>query len=137
MIVFALKCGSGHGFEAWFPDGAAFEAQAAAGEVACPHCGDIRVAKDIMAPRLNSARGAALDSHDAARAMRRLLVEMRRTVEKTCDDVGDRFAEEARRIHYGETAARGIYGEASPGDAEALADEGIEVARLPWLPPED
>ena len=137
MIVFALKCANGHGFEGWFRDGATYEVQEAAGEVACPHCGSNRVAKDVMAPRLNSARGEALEAKGMAREMRRMLLEVRRSVEQSCDYVGERFAEEGRRIHYGETEARGIYGDASADEAAALEDEGIAVARIPWLRADD
>jgi hypothetical protein len=134
MIVFELCCGRAHRFEAWFRDGAAFERQAASGEIACPHCGDTAVAKAPMAPRLNSARGEALEVRDAARAM---LTELRRAIESNCENVGDRFPEEARRIHYGETEGRPIYGEATSEQARDLEDEGIAVTRIPWVRRDD
>lgn len=133
MILFELRCGNDHHFEGWFRDNAAYDAQAAAGAIPCPICGDVRVAKAIMAPRLAKARGAALDARDAATELRRLLGEIRRKVEENCDYVGERFAEEARRIHYGETAPRAIYGEVSDDESRALEDEGVEVARIPWI----
>ena len=137
MILFELRCGDGHQFEAWFKDGATFDTLAAAKEIACPHCGGIDVAKAVMAPRLNSARGDALDVHDAARAVRTVLTQFRRKVEADCENVGERFPEEARKIHYGETAPRGIYGEASPDEARDLEDEGVAIARIPWVPLDD
>ena len=136
MILFELRCAHDHNFEVWFRDGAAYDAQVAAGEVVCPLCGDIRVVKAPMAPRLASGRGDVLDARQAAHDLRRKLGELRREVEKSCDYVGDSFAEEARRIHYGETPARAIYGEASAGEARELEDEGVAVRRIPWVAPD-
>lgn len=133
MILFELRCAYEHHFEGWFKDNAAYDAQAAAGEIACPVCGDSNVGKAIMAPRLNKATGQTLDAQDAARDMRRMLSELRRTVELNCDYVGDRFADEARKIHYGDVEERAIYGEASAEQTAELEEEGIAVARLPWL----
>jgi len=137
MIVFELCCAKAHRFEAWFKDGAAFELQAEAGEIACPECGDSQIVKAPMAPRLNSARGDALEVKGAARAMRGLLGELRRAVEANCDYVGERFSEEARKIHYGETEPRAIYGEATPEQAGDLADEGIAITSIPWIRRDD
>lgn len=152
MIVFDLKCRKEHVFEAWFPDSASFAEQAAAGKVLCPVCGSRKVTKALMAPNVATSKELAPAPRPAeagrresvavaegvpegARAgeLRRLLRELRSHVEQNCDYVGERFAEEARKIHYGETDPRGIYGETSDAEAEALADEGIEVARVPWL----
>ncbi len=135
MIVFDLNCGDGHRFEAWFRDGDAYEAQAAAGEIACPTCGDTAVAKALMAPNL--ARGAApTESADQARMMRGLAA-LRDQVENNFDDVGERFPEEARKIHYGEVEQRNIHGQASAEEAGALRDEGVEFGSLPWMPRRD
>jgi hypothetical protein len=133
MILFELRCGNDHHFEGWFRDNAAYDAQVAAAEIACPSCGDTRVGKAIMAPRLNRATGQALDDQDGAREMRRLLGELRSTIESSCDYVGERFADEARKIHYGETGARPIYGEASGEQAKALEEEGVTFQRVPWV----
>ncbi|MGF1593289.1 MAG: DUF1178 family protein [Kiloniellaceae bacterium] len=149
MIVFDLKCRKDHVFEAWFPDSASFAEQAAGGKVLCPVCGSRKVTKALMAPNLAGGKGRAAGterpdgqaaSHpdsEKAGELRRLLRDLRDHVEKNCDYVGDRFAEEARRIHYGEADARGIYGETSEAESNALKDEGIEVARVPWLPREN
>ncbi len=148
MILFELKCTSDHRFEVWFRDGGAYEAQAAAGTIACPQCGDTQVGKAPMAPRISRRRKDAAEPAQAAPAsgaadekaaalqaeVMRHLGELRRAVEENCDYVGDRFAEEARRIHYGETDPRGIYGEASPGDVAELKEEGVAIHRIPWLP---
>lgn len=137
MILFQLRCGKDHHFEGWFRDNAAFDSQAGAGHIACPVCGDLSVEKAIMAPRLNKATGQALDAPDLARAMRQALGEMKKAVQDNCDYVGESFPEEARKIHYGETEARAIYGEASADQAESLAEEGITFQRLPWLDDEN
>lgn len=135
MILFQLKCGCGHSFEAWFRDGASYEAQATRGEISCPLCGDAAVGKAPMAPRL--VRNVGDGTERAARMVDdvgRALVELRRQVEDKCDYVGERFPEEARRIHYGEDDARPIYGEATAEEARELEEEGVAVARIPWVP---
>jgi hypothetical protein len=93
------------------------------------------VTKAPMAPRV--ARSRSAETAPSPAELRKALQELRRHVETNCDYVGERFAEEARRIHYGESDPRGIYGEASSDDAKDLADEGIEVSRIPWVPPTD
>jgi len=135
MILFKLRCGAEHEFEAWFRDGAAYERQAAQGEIACPTCGDSAIGKAPMAPRLGRTGGE--NKPPSPEEMRRVLQQVRRHVEANCDYVGPRFAEEARRIHRGDADARGIYGEASETESRELADEGIEVARIPWVPTND
>lgn len=134
MILFDLKCGAGHVFEAWFRSGDAYEAQAAAREIGCPICGDSRIVKAPMAPRIGKARGDAAEERQQTLAVqaRRKIDALRRQIEKTCDYVGDRFAEEARRMHYGEAPRRDIYGEATDSEAEELQEEGVAFARIPW-----
>jgi hypothetical protein len=129
MILFTLRCARSHEFEGWFRDSDGFEAQRKAGEIACPQCGDTSVEKAVMAPRVSRSKEVALSPAQ----VRAALLEMRRQVETNCDYVGTRFAEEARRIHYGETAAHGIYGEASDAESRELADEGIKFGRIPWV----
>lgn len=145
MILYNLCCSADHVFEAWFKDSAAYDEQAAAGEVLCPVCGDASVAKAPMAPRI--ARGGDRGGDPApsprtytntkAAEMRRMLTELRRHVEENSDYVGDKFAEEARKIHYGETEERNIYGEATDDQAEELTEEGVKIGRIPWLPRTD
>ena len=134
MIVYELKCDSGHGFEAWFKDSAAFERQQAAGEVLCPACGGSKVSKALMTPNIavKKAAAPALDD-EGARVARAMVDKMREEVEANCDYVGPKFAEEARRIHYGEVGERNIYGEATLKEAKELKDEGVEVAPIPWM----
>ena len=134
MILFALRCANGHEFEGWFRDSDGFDAQRQAGEIACPHCGDAAVEKAVIAPRLGRSRATP---PAVLAEMRKALVEMRRQIETNCDYVGGRFAEEARRIHYGETDPRGIYGEASDEQSRQLADEGISFGKVPWIPQTD
>jgi hypothetical protein len=142
MILFDLKCSSDHVFEAWFPDSASYEKQVKKKTVECPVCGDTKVTKALMAPRIaaksnrsrtDEKRTAVLPADDQGKATA-LLRELREHVEANCDYVGDAFPEEARKIHYGETDKRNIYGEASAEDAQSLHDEGVEVSQLPWLP---
>jgi hypothetical protein len=134
MILFDLRCKNGHAFEAWFRDGAAYEDQAAAGDLACPVCGSAEVTKALMAPALNSR--PKVDAAQAAEAMR-LLRRVQNHIEKNFDHVGSKFAEEARKMHYGEAEKRSIYGEATNTEAKELRDEGIEVNQIPWLPRPD
>jgi hypothetical protein len=135
MILFTLRCASGHEFDGWFRDGDGFEAQQKAGEITCPQCGDARVEKALMAPNIARSRGKSPALSPAQ--LRAALVELRRQVETNCDYVGERFAEEARKIHYGEADPHGIYGEASADESKELAEEGIEVGRIPWISPTD
>ena len=137
MIVYQLKCSHGHGFEAWFRNGATFETQSADGDVACPMCGDTDVGKAPMAPNLAKSRShedvAERRAREVAREILQTVEKLQREVEDKCDDVGDKFAEEARRIHHGEAEERGIYGEATDTEAVELDEEGIEFYRLPRI----
>ena len=137
MILFQLRCAKDHEFEGWFPSGAAYEAQLAARKLTCPLCGDRKIDKAVMAPRIGKAAEAPTPAAKMATNARAALRDLRRKIEAECDYVGPEFAEEARRIHYGEAEERGIYGEASDEQAEGLVEEGIEVARIPWLPQHD
>ncbi len=135
MILFDLKCRNDHVFEGWFRDGAAFDEQTSARKIACPICSSRKVAKAVMAPRIGKGPAEAVGeaTRKTAVAMRGL-AELRRKIEENCDYVGDRFAAEARRIHEGESDRQGIYGEATDEEAGELAEEGVEFARIPWVP---
>jgi hypothetical protein len=149
MIHYELQCADGHGFDGWFPGSAAFESQAERGLLSCPICGSAQVRRGLMAPAVprKSNAGAVVPPKAVAvppdgvpvlpDALRAALQRLRAEVEAHCDHVGDDFAEEARRIHHGEAPLRPIYGDATQDEAEALADEGIEVGRIPWLPRAD
>ncbi|MHA1536683.1 MAG: DUF1178 family protein [Alphaproteobacteria bacterium] len=132
MILFNLRCGENHIFEAWFRDGETYDRQSARGEVACPVCGISRIEKAPMAPRLGTGRNKNESDAEMARKIRGAFAELRDHVEKSCDYVGAEFAEEARKIHYGESEQRDIYGEASNEEAKDLADEGVAFGRIPW-----
>ena len=159
MIRYALVCDKGHAFESWFADSAAYDKQAKRGLVTCPQCGSAKVEKAIMAPRLASSKkrkapieaAAVLETPAATpaaspapvamvspqeREFRAKLKELRDHLVKNADHVGPKFPEEARKMHYGEIEHRSIYGEASPDEAKALAEEGIEAYPLPVLPEE-
>ena len=146
MIVYKLTCKNDHAFEAWFKDSDTSEQQLEAGQVLCPSCGTTSVHKALMAPRVAKGRKQPQaaprqltnDREAAARAeFIKAVSELRQHVEANCDYVGERFPEEARRIHYGEVDRRDIYGEASPDEARKLRDEGVEVYGIPWLPRHD
>lgn len=152
MIHYDLRCSQDHAFDGWFKDSTAFERLAKRGLVECPQCGDVKVERALMRPAVGrrealpapvpvrapkpagppAVAGAGLPDH-----MRAMLQRMRAEVEKRCDYVGPQFAEEARKIHNGESDKRGIYGEASSEQAEALAEEGIEFSQIPWVPRAD
>lgn len=131
MILFDLQCAKNHGFEGWFKTGDAFDKQAKAGKVECPVCGNTKVRRALSAPALLKG-GTGSKSEAIAIKMREAMVELRKQVEAKADYVGERFPEEARRIHYGETEERAIYGEASVDEAKELNDEGIEIVAIPW-----
>ena len=150
MIRFALQCSHEHGFEGWFRDGASFDRQAAESSITCPVCGDSNVRKAMMAPAVvrSAMRTApapeavpaapqpvALTPDQVKAAMTvAMLRKMREHVEKNFENVGDRFPEEARRIHYGDAEEREIYGRATPEEAKELHDEGVPVRPLPDPP---
>lgn len=139
MISYQLKCSTGHEFEAWFPSSGSYDEQRASGDVSCPMCGDLEVMKAPMAPNVASRKDSVRTSHEVrAEEVAQEIVDaaykMREHVEANCDDVGKQFAEEARRIHYGEAEERGIYGEATTEETQSLDEEGIEVFRMPSLP---
>jgi hypothetical protein len=151
MIKYALQCDKGHGFDSWFPSGASYETQRKRGLVDCPVCGSIKVEKQIMAPSVSLKSGrtepdapAAVEAPDQAMAMmgeeaarlRGMIRELHEHVKANTEDVGTRFADEARKIHYGEVEERAIRGKATFDDAQALHDEGIGFMPLPSLPEE-
>ena len=159
MIKYQLVCDAEHEFEGWFGDSAAFLSQSKSGLLSCPVCGSDHVRRALMAPNLASpkTRASKGDANiadgteqtpptaapvaglppEVARNMQVLVNEMRKLQSKIrseCRDVGDNFAEEARKIHYGETEPEGIYGKATAEEREALDEEGIAVVDMPWLP---
>jgi len=163
MIRYALNCDQGHSFESWFPSSAAYDSQAKRKLVSCPQCGSVKVQKAIMAPQIARKKGrdrapgpVAAETPAVAttaatpeavpepvstpllmaqeRDLHAKLKALRDHITKTADNVGPNFPNEARKMHYGESKHRPIYGEASTEEARALIEEGIEVAPLPVLP---
>lgn len=134
MIKYRLKCGSGHDFESWFSSSEDFDRLAAGRLLSCAVCGSAEVEKALMAPGVASSDGAEEDrplSRPASPAEQALRA-LREKIEREAENVGRRFADEARRIHHGEAPERAIYGEARPAEAKKLVEEGIPVAPLPW-----
>jgi hypothetical protein len=153
MIRYTLRCERGHGFESWFQSSSAYEAQEKRKLVNCPVCGSARIERAIMAPQIVGKRGR----EDAApepvatttevtapastplmmaqeRELRAKIKELRDHIVKNADNVGERFPNEARKMHYGDIEHRPIYGEATPDEARSLIEEGVEVSPLPVLP---
>jgi hypothetical protein len=156
MIRYALACAKGHSFESWFQNSAAYDKQAKQKLVTCPICGSAKVEKEIMSPRLAGSRrreeappphhGTPSDPANQStpvamvspqeRELRKKLKELREHLTKNADNVGPKFPEVARKMHYGEIDHRSIYGEASPDEAKKLHEEGVEFHPLPVLPDE-
>ena len=157
MIRYALHCDRDHEFESWFQNSSAYDSQVKRKLVTCPVCGSVKVERAIMAPQIVSQKGrdraepapAAAPTAPATdvaapastpllmaqeRELRAKLKELRDHIVKNADNVGERFPNEARKMHYGELEHRPIYGEASPDEARALIDEGVEVTPMPVLP---
>ena len=154
MIHYSLRCERGHTFESWFQSSAAYESQEKRKLVSCPSCGSIKVGRGIMAPRIVSKKGRDTTAPSVPevtstevtttestpllmaqeRELRAKIKELRDHITRNADNVGERFPNEARKMHYGDIEHRPIYGEASPDEARALIDEGVEVSPLPVLP---
>ena len=152
MIHYNLRCERGHPFESWFQSSQAYESQEKRKLVNCPSCGSTKVERAIMAPQIVSKKGRDRASSVPAvateaatpastplmmaqeRELRAKLRELRDHIVKNADNVGERFPNEARKMHYGDIEHRPIYGEASPDEARALIEEGVEVTPLPVLP---
>ena len=158
MIRYTLRCDGDHAFESWFQDSAAYDTQVKRKLVSCPVCESVKVEKAIMAPRIVGKKGReraepapapagppATEAPAAAstplmmaqeRELRAKIKDLRDHIVKNADNVGEKFPNEARKMHYGEIEHRSIYGEASPKDAKELHEEGIEFHPLPVLPDE-
>ncbi|WP_135080030.1 DUF1178 family protein [Terasakiella sp. SH-1] len=157
MICYQLLCEHDHQFEAWFRDSAAFDEQAAHGEIQCPFCENDQIRKAMMAPAVASRKDVQVrtsqdqekaiqaaekaasdmrdgaDPQDAAQAFMEVVSTIQKHVEDNCEYVGEQFADEARAMHYGDSEMRDIYGEATQQETEDLRDEGIEVISIPKM----
>ncbi|MBW9065392.1 DUF1178 family protein [Rhizobium herbae] len=138
MIKYTLSCDSGHSFDGWFSSSADFDRQAELGLVSCPVCGSVSVAKELMTPSVSTGRkkdeAKVLMMDQARKEAVAKIRELVTAIRENADDVGEKFPEEARKIHYGEAEQRGLIGKATADEARALLDEGIEIAPLPVLP---
>ncbi|MFC6446785.1 DUF1178 family protein [Shinella zoogloeoides] len=138
MIRYELTCDNGHAFEGWFGSADDFDRQQKMALVSCPTCGSAHVAKRLMAPSVSTARKKQqrqdLAVQTGQREMMTKLREIVSTIRANSEDVGERFPEEARKIHYGETEQRGLIGRATAEEVRDLLEEGVEVAALPVLP---
>ncbi len=157
MIHYQLQCSQSHEFDGWFNDSASFDKQVKRGLIECPECGGTDISRALMAPAVakrsalvpTTGQQPAVPTSAPQKAvaagapaplpaqMMAALQRMRAEVEKHCDYVGPAFADEARAMHRGEVEARSIYGETSDEQAESLAEEGISVAKIPWVPRAD
>lgn len=134
MIKYTLICAEGHEFEIWFSKSSDFDEQAPKGLIECPFCGSTKVEKGIMAPNISTSRkkdSIAVKQKQALQMMNKAAAKIRKEIEDKCDYVGEKFADEARAIHYGEKPERAIYGEATPSEAAGLHEEGVDIAPLP------
>ena len=136
MIRYQLVCPKEHGFEGWFRDSAAYDAQAKKGLLVCPTCNSKKISKAMMAPAV-SKKGELAEAAASAQKMREYVMNVQKHVKENAEYVGDRFPNEARAIHYGDAEERQIYGEATLADARELIEEGVPVAPIPSLPRAD
>ena len=131
MISYSLRCHKGHEFDGWFRDSCAFDQQSERGQLSCPSCNSIRIEKAIMAPAINGTKKSVRSKAGDTKQMRQFATGLRKYIQEHAEYVGPNFAEEARKIHYGETLDRHIYGETTIEEARELAEEGVDVAPLP------
>jgi hypothetical protein len=137
LIHFTLACDRGHEFEGWFRSNDDFETQKKRGLIDCPDCGSGKVQKALMAPAVSTAERQEKVALAMNAEQQRIMAEMKalsKKMRENAEYVGGKFAEEARRIHFGETEARGIYGEASPEEAKSLAEDGVPFMPIPVFP---
>lgn len=141
MIKYSLICDKDHDFEGWFGSSDDYDKQRKRGFVECPHCGSKKISKALMTPGVSGTKKSGDNDQVIANIAPKMseevvtkIREIKEHIEKTSENVGDKFPEEARKIHYGESEARGIYGKASVKEAVELAEEGVGVVPIPELP---
>ena len=138
MILFDLKCENNHTFEGWFASSSNYEEQLKKKMIVCPYCNSTKIKKSLMAPNINTK--SISKNNKKAIAQKNLenqIKKFRKYIEKNTDNVGKNFAEEARKIYYGETKSRPIRGESTEKEAQELVEEGIPFSKLPWQTKED
>ena len=138
MILFDLKCDKNHKFEAWFASSVDYEKQLKNKLIECPYCNSTRIEKALMAPNINTKTTSKINKKNASqKKLERQIKKFRKYIEKNTDNVGKNFAEEARKIYYGETKSRPIRGESTEKESQELKEEGVPFSILPWQTKED
>ena len=135
MIKYNLKCENNHNFDAWFSDSSNFEEQNKKNLIFCPKCNSTTIEKNIMAPNIGSKKQSYINALKIEKNYEKIIKNVRKHVEKNFEYVGDKFADEARAIHYGEKEEREIYGETSVEEAVDLIEEGVDVSPIPGVDP--
>ena len=142
MILFDLQCDKNHKFECWFASSAKYEEQLKNKMIVCPYCDSTKIQKSLMAPNINT-KSTSKNSKKGSKQkpmqnnLENQIKKFKKYIEKNTDNVGKNFAEEARKIYYGETKSRPIRGESTEKEAQELVEEGIPFSQLPWYSKED
>ena len=137
MIKYNLECECGKKFESWFLSSVEYDDLRKKDLINCIYCNSISVKKTVMAPNLTTKTNKIIQKTKTEKKIKKQLLEFRRFVEKNYKNVGTDFAKEARAIHYDEKTSKGIYGNVSPEETEDLLEEGIDIATIPWVKPEN
>ena len=133
MIKYNLICKCGESFESWFLSSSGFDSLCKKKLIKCIYCGSLSVKKSVMAPNLSSKSNKVFKKTKLEKNIKKQLLDFRKYIEKNCKNVGENFTREARNIHYDKKTSQGIYGKATPEETSELLEEGIEVARIPWV----
>ena len=137
MIKYNLECECGYSFESWFSSSTEYESLIKKKLINCIQCNSTLVRKTLMAPNLSGKSNKIKKNNKFEKMVKKELIEFRKYIERNCKDVGDNFLQEARSIHYDKNSSKGIYGKATPEEAEELLEEGIDVATVPWIKDEN
>jgi len=133
MIKYNLICECNKTFESWFSSSSEYDSLKRKKIIRCIHCNSTEIKKTIMSPNLSSRSNKIANKTKLGKKIKKQLLEIRKYIEKNCEDVGENFPQEARSIHYDKKSSRGIYGKATPEETAELQDEGIEISTLPWV----
>ena len=133
MIKYNLICKCGNTFESWFASSSEFDSLFKKKIIKCIYCESSAVKKTVMAPRLTRKSNKILKKNKFQRNIKKQLKDFKKYIEKNCEDVGERFPQEARNIHYDKKISKGIYGKATPEETSELIEEGIDICTLPWV----
>ena len=133
MIKYNLICNCGKTFESWFSSSNEFDALCKKKLIRCIYCDSFHIKKSVMAPSLTRKSNKILKKTKLEKNIKKQLINFRKYIEKNCKNVGKRFSQEARSIHYDKKTSQGIYGKATPEETSDLIDEGIEVTTIPWV----